>query len=116
MFDTDGGGFIDKRELDIALVAMGFQRKMEISRNAGKKDTTSEMIQSIAADGSVSLEEFTGLMMGEISGRDPMDNLLSVFKVLSSSEGGSGSPEVITLSKLQRACQYFEVRKLSVRF
>ena len=116
MFDTDGGGFIDKRELDIALVAMGFQRKMHKSGHLRKKSTTSEMIQSIAADGSVSLEEFTGLMMGEISGRDPMDNLLSVFKVLSSSEGGSGSPEVITLSKLQRACQYFEVRKLSVRF
>jgi Ca2+-binding EF-hand superfamily protein len=25
LFDTDGGGYIDRRELDLAMVALGFQ-------------------------------------------------------------------------------------------
>ena len=109
MFDTDGGGYIDSRELDMALVAMGFQRKNANPKRQSNMDNTSQMIQTIAADGSVSLEEFTALMMGEISGRDSMDNLHSVFHVLSSTNESSGHENLITLTKLQQACQTFEV-------
>ena len=109
MFDTDGGGYIDSRELDMALVAMGFQRKNANPKRQSNMDNTSQMIQTIAADGSVSLEEFTALMMGEISGRDSMDNLHSVFHVLSSTNESSGYDNLITLTKLQQACETFEV-------
>ena len=52
LFDTDGGGTIDVRELDFAMSALGFRAK----RSGGGKDTEAKAaLDSIAADGSVSV-------------------------------------------------------------
>jgi hypothetical protein len=106
LFDTDGGGTIDRGELNFAMVALGFHSK---STGAGSDAETA--MEEIAADGTVTKEEFSALMMGQLSGRDPKDELRSVFAVLCQVEGGGGlGGQVITLSKLQSACNAFKVR------
>jgi hypothetical protein len=55
----------------------------------------------------VTLEEFTSLMMGAMSGRNPKETLHSVFTLLSMpSEEGKG---LITLEKLNAACKELKV-------
>jgi hypothetical protein len=60
LFDTDGGGSIDRREMDFAMVALGFQ-----SKGGQANAATAERIEAIVADGTVTLEEFSALMTGE---------------------------------------------------
>ena len=55
------------------------------------------------------MEEFTALMMGALSGRDPKEMLLAVFIVLSRLGAGNGDDNLITLDKLQAACAKFQV-------
>ena len=57
----------------------------------------------------MTLEEFTSLMMGALSGKDPKETLLAVFTVLSRSEGKEGEDRLITLDKLRSVCQEFKV-------
>ena len=105
MFDTDGGGTIDRSELHLAMVALGFQNKKSIKKhNVKTEDST--VIESIASDGAVTLEEFNALMMGELSGGDPRETLHAVFAVLSQSIGGSN---FITFGKLQSVCKDYKV-------
>jgi hypothetical protein len=107
LFDTDGGGTIDRGELNFAMVALGFHNK---STGAGSNDAEAAM-EEIAADGTVTKEEFSALMMGALSGRDPKETLRSVFAVLCHAQGDGGlGGQVITLSKLQSACSAFKVR------
>ncbi len=60
----------------------------------------------------VTLEEFTELMMGALSGRDPKETLLAVFTVLSKPAAGEGLgvEGLITLGKLIAVCKEFKVR------
>ncbi len=60
LFDTDGGGSIDRREMDFAMVALGFQ-----SEGGQANAETAQRIDAIVADGTVTLEEFSALMTGE---------------------------------------------------
>jgi Ca2+-binding EF-hand superfamily protein len=60
LFDTDGGGSIDRREMDFAMVALGFQ-----SDGGRANAETAQRIEAIVADGTVTLEEFSALMTGE---------------------------------------------------
>jgi Ca2+-binding EF-hand superfamily protein len=103
LFDTDGGGTIDKRELDLAMVALGFKSKKQ-KRNS----STMNSINAIIAEGTVTLDQFNELMMGEINGRDPMEETLQVFDVLSRNAGGDKTDAFITLDKLGAACKEFE--------
>ena len=109
LFDTDGGGTIDRSELSLAMVALGFQSKKSIK----KKVSGSAVIENIVSDGAVTLDEFNALMMGELSGGDPRETLYAIFAVLSQSSGGNVLTSLITLSKLQAACKDFKVRKYS---
>jgi Ca2+-binding EF-hand superfamily protein len=111
LFDTDGGGTIDRRELDFAMVALGFQKKKQVNdgkRNDGKRNRQMEVLDSIVQDGKVTLEEFSALMTGELSGRDPAETLGSMFVVL------SGGTRYITLNSLTSACKVYEVRNNKV--
>ena len=99
LFDIDGGGTIDRHELNFALVALGFGDK------AG-----SALVDNIIADGEVTLEEFKSLMKGELSGKDPWEELRSVFAVLSRDDGDTANRNFITLDKLKAVSREFQVK------
>ena len=82
LFDTDGGGTIDRSEMDFALVALGFH-------SAKSKRKNGAFVEDIIGDGKVTLEEFSALMMGELSGRDPQEMLRAAFFVLSAPDGNT---------------------------
>merc|ERR1712216_173341 len=72
LFDTDGSGAIDSKELRIAMRALGFEPKpAEINKMIKDLDDNS--------DGTIDLEEFTALMSGKPSAQDPQDELLRGF-------------------------------------
>ena len=106
LFDTDGGGTIDKKELGFALGALGF--------NSKKSKDTSGAVSAIVSDGTVTLDEFIQLMMGEVDGRDPMEEARQIFCVLSKSDGDSKNDGYITFNKLETACRDFGVCELCI--
>ncbi len=131
LFDTDGGGSIDSRELDAAMFALGFQPSESVHRKTlsldGKKQHPgSKLLDQIDSDGSqsISLTEFTSLMKGELTGRGPLEEIWAAFSVLSSTgtleEGWTAPVEehaqhadgwgTVTLDGLRRACKEFDVR------
>ncbi len=107
LFDTDGGGCIDQRELQFAMTALGFQTK-ENQRTTKHKEAL-EVMDTLIGDGKVTLEEFSALMTGEISGQDPYEEARTVFTVLSRANAERAHDGLITLEKLEVACQEYEV-------
>ena len=109
LFDTDGGGTIDREELRVAMTALGFQ---DATKHGKAKTAERErMLNTVDSDHSncVSLDEFRALMKGELTMADPKEEVKSIFIALSSMEGGN-DPEFITLSKLREATQRFHVK------
>jgi Ca2+-binding EF-hand superfamily protein len=114
LFDTDGGGTIDRQELKVAMTALGFQdtRKEQGRGKHGRSDgeLKMEVVDTDASD-FVSLEEFRSLMKGELTMSDPLEVVKAVFVAISSMEGDpSSQPDVITLSRLRAAAHKFGVR------
>ena len=66
LFDTDGGGNIDRKELQFAMTALGFQTKEHHHRRE-KHEEAMEVMNDLIGDGKVTLEEFTALMTGELT-------------------------------------------------
>jgi Ca2+-binding EF-hand superfamily protein len=53
LFDTDGGGTIDLRELDFAMSALGFRAKKVDGSNQDNSDSEAKAaLDAIVADGS----------------------------------------------------------------
>merc|ERR1711966_370840 len=79
LFDTDGSGSIDANELKTAMRALGF---------APKKDEITKMLNDLDCDGNgtVEYEEFEGLMAGKMGSKNPKEELLKTFAVIS--DGG----------------------------
>lgn len=116
LFDTDGGGTIDKNELDFAMDALGFQTSNSsisgfttTSKKHARGGETSSSLLDIMADGTMTLEEFSTVMMGKITGHSPIEDVRSVYYVLSKSDGRPEHDGLITLSKLQAVCRDFKV-------
>ena len=63
LFDTDGSGTIDTKELQVALRALGFD---------SKKEKVRKMIADIDLDGSgtIDFDEFVEMMTGKMGDRD----------------------------------------------
>ncbi len=60
---------------------------------------------------SITLEEFTSLMKGEINGRDPLEDIRAIFFVLQHTDSFPDlRPGLVTLDKLQRACNKFQLQ------
>lgn len=109
LFDTDGGGSIDRKELEFAMTALGFQSQdADVDRLKGKHSTSS-VIDVIAGDGKVTLAEFMSLMSGEVLGRNQYEEAQTVFAELCKSDGEERHDNLITLRKLKAACQKFKV-------
>jgi Ca2+-binding EF-hand superfamily protein len=107
LFDTDGGGCIDQRELQFAMTALGFQTK-ENHRTTKHKEAM-EVMDDLIGDGKVTLEEFSALMTGEISGQDPYEEARAVFTVLSRPDAERAHDGLITLNKLEDVCREYKV-------
>merc|ERR1712026_292204 len=69
LFDTDGSGEIDSKELKVAMRALGFEPK---------KEEIQKMISDVDDDGSgtIGYEEFLKMMTHKILNRDPKDKIL----------------------------------------
>jgi Ca2+-binding EF-hand superfamily protein len=112
LFDTDGGGTIDRQELSAALYALGFKE----TKGATLRNTSSSREEhtwaGLGQSGQVhiGLEEFTALMKGEINGRDPLEEIRAVFAALQRPDGPNDPQAgLVTFSKLRRACKEFQL-------
>merc|ERR1712166_512115 len=72
LFDTDGSGAIDAKELKIAMQALGFEPSSE---------EVAKMVKDIDCDGNstVEFEEFIDMMEGKMSGKDPVEEMKKAF-------------------------------------
>ncbi len=109
LFDTDGGGCIDQQELQFAMTALGFQTKDSQHQRKGKHTEALEVMDTLIGDGKVTLEEFSALMTGELSGQDPYEEARIAYTVLSRPDGDRTSEGLITLKKLEAVCSEFAV-------
>ena len=93
LFDTDGSGTIDPKELKAAMQSLGFEAK-----NA----TIYQMISDIDKDGSGSIDfdEFLDMMTAKISDRDSKEDINKVFSLFDADNKGS-----ITLRDLKRVAK-----------
>jgi centrin-1 len=90
LFDTDGSGFIDGKELKVAMRALGFEPK---------KEEVQKMISDVDVDGSgrIQYEDFVKLMTIKIMNRDPQEEILKAFRLFA-----SDNPSGITFKDLKR--------------
>ena len=107
LFDTDGGGCIDQKELQFAMTALGFQTQEKHRKD--KHQEALEVMSNLVDDGKVTLEEFTTLMTGELNGQDPYDEARSAFALLSKPDTNSAHDGFITLNKLEAVCKELQV-------
>merc|ERR1712072_1541699 len=105
LFDTDGSGAIDAKELKIAMQALGFEpTNQEISK----------LISDIDIDGNatVEFEEFLEMMEGKMAGKDPVEEMKKAFhcttlttKERSRSQTWSGWQKSWVRTSQRRSCR-----------
>lgn len=81
LFDTEGTGKIETKELKVAMRALGFEpRKEEIKK----------MIMEIDKEGSgfLSYDEFLGLMTVKMAEKDSKEEILKAFRLFDDDETG----------------------------
>ena len=81
MFDTDGSGTIDPKELKSAMQSLGFE---------AKNQTIYQMIGDIDKDGSGSIdfEEFLDMMTAKMSDKDSREDIQKVFNLFDDDQSG----------------------------
>jgi Ca2+-binding EF-hand superfamily protein len=81
LFDTDGSGSIDAKELKVAMRALGFEPK---------KEEIKKMIADIDTDGSgtIDFNEFLELMTAKMSERDPYEEIIKAFRLFDDDKKG----------------------------
>eukprot|EP00656_Telonema_subtile_P050695 TRINITY_DN6638_c0_g1_i1.p2 TRINITY_DN6638_c0_g1~~TRINITY_DN6638_c0_g1_i1.p2 ORF type:complete len:151 (+),score=35.62 TRINITY_DN6638_c0_g1_i1:199-651(+) len=86
LFDTDGSGTIDSKELKVAMRSLGFEPKNEEIR---------KMISDVNKDGSgtANFDEFMAMMTAKMSGKGATGDWVKAFRVLDEEDSGSVSFE-----------------------
>ncbi|KAL6518439.1 hypothetical protein OROGR_018941 [Orobanche gracilis] len=90
LFDTDGSGTIDAKELNVAMRALGFEMsEEEITR----------MIAEVDKDGSgaIDFDEFCHMMTAKFGERDTKDELMKAFQIIDQDQNGK-----ISVADIQR--------------
>merc|ERR1711881_439706 len=72
LFDTDGSGTIDAKELKVAMRALGFEPK---------KEEIKKMISDIDTDGSgnIDFQEFLEMMTAKMSEKDSREEIIKAL-------------------------------------
>merc|ERR1711865_1354006 len=93
LFDTDGSGTIDAKELKVAMRALGLD---------AKKDEIRRMINDIDKDGSgtIDFNEFLNMMTARMGDRDSREEIVEVFRLFDDDETGK-----ISFKNLKRVAQ-----------
>ena len=145
LFDTDGGGTMDAEELSSAMFALGFRSRGQTNNSLsaihseagsprGNDSRTSLGLIEGEQDGKaaaeddnkgITLDQFTLLMKGELTGRDPQEEIRTTFaafsiweqtKSMNSSDNLNqvGNEDFvvkpITLEMLRQTCREFDVK------
>ncbi|KAJ0975996.1 hypothetical protein J5N97_017961 [Dioscorea zingiberensis] len=81
LFDTDGSGNIDAKELHVAMRALGFEMTEE---------QITEMIADVDKDGSgaIDFDEFLQMMTAKIGERDTKEELMKAFRIIDQDNNG----------------------------
>ena len=81
LFDTDGSGTIDAKELKVAMRALGFEPKKEdIKRMISELD--------VEGNGVIEFNQFLDLMTTKMAERDPREEMLKAFRLFDEDETG----------------------------
>ena len=88
LFDTDGSGTIDPKELKAAMQSLGFE---------AKNQTIFQMISDLDANqsGAIDFEEFLDMMTARMSDKDTREDISKVFRLFDDDQTGQ-----ITLKNL----------------
>ena len=81
LFDTDGSGSIDAKELKVAMRALGFEPK---------KDEIKKMIADLDTEGNgvIDYNDFLELMTVKMAERDPMEEMMKAFRLFDDDDTG----------------------------
>merc|ERR1712227_657233 len=81
LFDTDGSGAIDAKELKVAMRALGFEPKKEEIR---------KMISDVDkdADGTIDYDEFMMMMTVKMSEKDSREEICKAFRLFDDDDTG----------------------------
>ena len=81
LFDTDGSGNIDQKELKVAMRALGFEPKREEIK---------QLIAQVSKDGSgvIDYPEFLDMMSAKMQERDPKEEMMKAFRLFDDDETG----------------------------
>nr|XP_009478812.1 PREDICTED: caltractin [Pelecanus crispus] len=93
LFDTDGSGSIDIKELKVAMRALGFEPK---------KEEIKKMIADIDKEGSgtIDFEDFLAMMTQKMSEKDSKEEILKAFRLFD--DDGTGK---ISFKNLKRVAK-----------
>ena len=93
LFDSDGSGTIDPKELTSAMESLGFE---------AKNQTIYQMIKDIDKDGSgaIDFDEFLDMMTAKMSDKDTKEDINKVFKLFDDDTSGK-----ISMKNLKRVAR-----------
>ena len=93
LFDTDGSGSIDPRELRAAMQSLGFE---------AKNQTIYQMITDLDKNknNSIDFEEFLDMMTARMSDRDTREDINKVFRLFD--DDGTGTVTIRNLRRVAR--------------